>query len=263
MTSPTPATPDTSAQALVRNLAAAAESAERLLRTVQRMRPGQVVEPSALPGWTRGHILAHIARNADALGNLLRGARTSQPIPMYPSPESRDRGIQDGAKRPLAEQLADLRASGLRFTAATEAMPDAAWAVEVPHRTGPFPASGVPLKRIAEVEYHHVDLGLDYTPAHWPAAFVAQQLADLTERFRGSADLPSMVLQTLDTSTVLSTGRPVPADRRQVEFHISGAAHDLLAWLAGRSDGGALAVTVGCFEAPDPRAALPAIPPLG
>ena len=264
MTSPTPTGPaDAADAALARDLAAAAESTERLLRSVERMRPEQVLEPSALPGWTRGHVLSHIARNADGLGNLLLGARTSQPIPMYPSPESRERGIQDGAKRTLAEHLADLHASALRLTAATEAMPDTAWAVEVPHRTGPFPAWAVPLKRIAEVEYHHVDLAHGYTPAQWPAAFVAQQLADLTTRFDGSADLPSMLLQASDTELVLSTGRPVPADRRQVEFHLSGAAHDLLAWLSGRSDGGELEVIVGCFEAGDPRSALPTLPPLG
>ncbi|MEV0474381.1 maleylpyruvate isomerase N-terminal domain-containing protein, partial [Streptomyces prunicolor] len=28
-----------------------------------------VAEPSRLPGWSRGHVLAHLARNADALVN--------------------------------------------------------------------------------------------------------------------------------------------------------------------------------------------------
>ncbi|MHA6763420.1 maleylpyruvate isomerase family mycothiol-dependent enzyme [Streptacidiphilus sp. PAMC 29251] len=230
------------------SIEAAADSAAALLRSVEQMRPEQVFEPSALPGWTRGHVLAHICRNADALGNLLRGARTSQPIAMYPSPESRERGIQDGAKHTLAEHLADLRASGLRFAAATEAMPDAAWSVEVPHRTGPFPASGVPLKRVAEVEYHHVDLGLDYTPAHWPAAFVAEQLAALTTRYRGSADLPLLLLQDSDTGSgyVLGSGT-------SPELELAAPAAALVAWLSGRSDGAALGV---------PLSALPALPPL-
>jgi maleylpyruvate isomerase len=230
-------------------LEAAAEAAARLLRTVERMSPAQVFEPSELPGWTRGHVLTHIARNADALGNLLRGARTSQPIPMYPSPESRDRGIQDGAKRTLAEQLTDLRASGLRFTAATEAMPDAAWSVEVPHRTGPFPASGVPLKRISEVEYHHVDLGLDYTPAHWPAPFVATELAALTARYRGAADLPPLLLHDTDTGASYELGR---GNQRPLE--LGGPAGALVAWLSGRSDGAVLGLPVGD---------LPGLPPMG
>jgi maleylpyruvate isomerase len=229
-------------------LEAAAEAAARLLHTVEQMSPEQVFEASALPGWTRGHVLAHVSRNADALGNLLRGARTAQPIPMYPSAESRDRGIQDGAKRALPEHLADLRASGLRFAAATEAMPDAAWSFEVPHRTGPFPASRVPLKRITEVEYHHVDLGLEYTPAHWPAAFVAQQLAALTERYRGAAELPPLRLLDTDTGSAYDlgsgTGRPL---------ELGAPAAALVAWLSGRSDGAALGV---------PVAELPELPPM-
>ena len=32
--------------------------------------------PSALPGWTRAHVLTHLARNADAMVNLLTWART-------------------------------------------------------------------------------------------------------------------------------------------------------------------------------------------
>ncbi|MFC1421390.1 maleylpyruvate isomerase family mycothiol-dependent enzyme [Streptacidiphilus cavernicola] len=233
---------------LADSLTAAAGSAERLLRTVERMRPEQVLESSALPGWTRGHVLTHISRNADGLGNLLRGARTSQPIPMYPSPESRERGIQDGAKRTLAEQLADLRASGLRFTTATEAMPDAAWAVEVPHRTGPFPASDVPLKRIAEVEYHHVDLGLDYTPAQWPEPFVARELASLAGRYRGAADLPPMLLRDSGTGAgyELGSGTRPPLE-------LGAPAWALLAWLSGRSDGSGLSV---------PVADLPQLPPM-
>ena len=234
---------------LADSLAAAAGSAERLLLTVERMAPEQVSEPSALPGWTRGHVLAHIARNADGLGNLLRGARTSQPIPMYPSPESRDRGIRDGAKRPLEDQLADLRASGLRFTAATQAMPDAAWAVEVPHRTGPFPAFTVPLKRVAEVEYHHVDLGLDYTPAQWPAAFVAQQLAALTDRYRDDAGLPPLLLRDSATGADHPLGR---GDRPPLR--LDAPAWALVAWLSGRSDGSGLGV---------PAADLPELPPMG
>ncbi len=34
-------------------------------------------EPSALPGWSRRHVLAHVAANADALGNLVRWAATA------------------------------------------------------------------------------------------------------------------------------------------------------------------------------------------
>jgi uncharacterized protein (TIGR03083 family) len=52
--------------------------------------------PSALPGWSRTHLLAHLAANADALGNLVRWAATGQPTPMYASPGERAAGIERG-----------------------------------------------------------------------------------------------------------------------------------------------------------------------
>ncbi|QMU78616.1 maleylpyruvate isomerase family mycothiol-dependent enzyme [Streptacidiphilus sp. PB12-B1b] len=211
--------------------ATVAAAEERLLRTVGRMRPEQVFEPSALPGWTRGHVLTHLARNADALVNLLTGARTGTPVPMYPSAEARDRDIEAGAGRPLDEQLADLRAAGQRFAAAAAAMPEAAWAVEVPHRLGAFPASGVPRKRYNEVEYHHVDLGLDYTPGQWPADFVDHELEPLTDRHLRAGALTGALRDAI----------------------AAAPGHARLAWLSGRSDGAGLGV---------PVSALPTLPPL-
>jgi maleylpyruvate isomerase len=213
------------------SLAAAAVSYDRLLVTLDRMRPEQVFQPSALPGWTRGHVLAHLSRNADALCNLLRGARTGQPVPMYPTPETRDRDIEDGAKRSLDEQVADLRAATRRFVEATGSMPAEAWAVEVPHRTGPFPAERVPAKRVGEIEYHHVDLALDYTPAQWPEDFVAQELGPLLHRHVASGAITAGLRQELQAAP----------------------DHAVLAWLSGRSDGADLGV---------PASSLPSLPPL-
>ena len=48
----------------------------------------------------------------------------------------------------------------------------------------------MPLHRWREVELHHVDLGLGYTPADWPEAYVERELAIslalLPERLDGS-----------------------------------------------------------------------------
>src|SRR5256885_15091039 len=61
------------------------------------------LEPSLLPGWTRGHVLTHVARNGDGLGNLLRWARTGTETPMYASREARRADIEAGAGRSAAE----------------------------------------------------------------------------------------------------------------------------------------------------------------
>ncbi len=85
-------------------------SADNLAKTIADLDDAAVAAPSALPGWTRGHVLTHVARNADALVNLLTWARTGVETPAYPSREARDAGIEAGAGRPLREQVEDLRA---------------------------------------------------------------------------------------------------------------------------------------------------------
>lgn len=42
------------------------EAQERLLLRVAGLDDGAMRAPSRLPGWTVGHVLTHLARNADA-----------------------------------------------------------------------------------------------------------------------------------------------------------------------------------------------------
>lgn len=78
----------------VRDLESLREATERLLTAVARLDNASVAEPSRLPGWSRGHVLAHLARNADALVNVLEGR------PMYPDAVTRDSDIERDAPRP-------------------------------------------------------------------------------------------------------------------------------------------------------------------
>jgi maleylpyruvate isomerase len=154
------------------------DATQRLVHTAGQLSAAEIRQPSLLPGWTRGHVLSHVARNADGLRNLLIWARTGTPTPMYPSAEARVAGIEAGAERGPAEQAADLAESAGRFRDEALAMPGDAWQVQV--RTlndPPFPASEVLVRRLAEVELHHADLGAGYGPGDWPAAFTAMELS--------------------------------------------------------------------------------------
>ena len=86
----------------------AAQGQARVESAAAGLDAAQVAGPSRLPGWSRGHILSHLARNADALVNLLTWARTGTEKRMYASPADRADGIEAGAHRALPEQLADL-----------------------------------------------------------------------------------------------------------------------------------------------------------
>jgi maleylpyruvate isomerase len=150
------------------------EATARLLETVDRLTDAEVARASLLPGWSRGHVLTHLARSADAMRNLLDWARTGVPTPAYAGPEAREAGIEAGAGRSAAELAADVRESAAAWRAAVEAMPDEAWGRVV----GDFPASQVLLRRLVEIELHHVDLGAGYRSTDWPTTFNELELTD-------------------------------------------------------------------------------------
>jgi maleylpyruvate isomerase len=207
---------------------------ENLIRTAEGLDAGAVATPSLLPGWTVGHVLTHVARNADAYANLLTWARTGVETPAYASPEARVAGIEAGAARPLDEQIEDLRTAHERFADAGAAMPAAAWTFHLPS-TGQ-PAAAVPWARLREVEVHHVDLGVAYTPADWSDAFALRLLREIVV---GAGDeWPAMVLRPYGLEHPLTIGAAGDATPT-----VGGPTKSIAAWLAGRADGADLTVS--------------------
>ncbi|MDT4974596.1 MAG: maleylpyruvate isomerase, partial [Pseudonocardiales bacterium] len=85
-----------------------------LLRGVdaERWTDDEVRAPSLLPGWTRGHVLAHLARNADGISRTLSGALRGERVPRYPGgPAGRAADIEAGSTRGFVELAADVRES--------------------------------------------------------------------------------------------------------------------------------------------------------
>jgi maleylpyruvate isomerase len=207
------------------------QATERLIRTAEGLDDSAMSAPSALPGWTVGHVLTHVARNADAYTNLLTWARTGVETPAYASPTARLDGIDAGAERPVAEQIADLREAHERLADAAAAMPAEAWTFFLAP-TGAS-AAAVPWARLREVEVHHVDLGRGYTPEDWSDAFALRLLRELV------AGLPDfdLVLRPQGVDHALTIGNPEGAPE------VSGPTRSIAAWLAGRSDGSDLTVS--------------------
>ncbi|MFD6418044.1 maleylpyruvate isomerase family mycothiol-dependent enzyme [Streptomyces sp. NPDC060194] len=212
---------------------------ERLLTDVATLDNAALAEPSRLPGWTRGHVLAHLARNADALVNVFEGR------PMYASAEQRAADIERDAPRGADEQLADVRRTHDAFLAATAVDQD--WTRTVELRNGVTDsAAGVLFRRLAEIELHRVDLGIGYEPEDLPAEFTERYTTFLADRFRGLGTAPTTLLRSTD-GRIWTTGAGPGA------LTVTGPAPALLSWLAGRRDGSDLRVEGG---------PLPALPPL-
>ena len=219
---------------------------DRLLKTAQALDGPAVDGPSLLPGWSRGHLLTHLARNAEGLTNLLTWARTGVRTPQYPSAERRDADIAEGAGRTGDELVADLGTACSRFAAAADAMPADAWTVQIDLSSGPQPAARVVWRRLREVEVHHVDLDAGYRPADWPEAFAHRLLHEVVSGFRGRDDAFPLVLRGTDLSHELTVGEPEGAPT------VSGPAYALAGWLTGRAAGAELTIT--------PEGPLPAPP---
>jgi len=155
------------------------DATQRLLSTARVLAEPDLRAPSLLPGWTRAHVLAHLARNADAMRNLLIGARSRTDRPAYASAAARAADIEAGAVRNPADLMADLADSAMALRTVARKLPDATWRAEVQMLDPPrFPAAQLLTRRLVEVELHHADLGAGYSPADWPPAFTALELGE-------------------------------------------------------------------------------------
>lgn len=224
---------------------------ERLSASVEQIGFGDLAEPSRLPGWTRAHVLVHLARNSDGLRNLLLSARTGQPLRMYPSPSAREADIVAGVTRPGDVILADVVEASRRFLIEAAAFPEDRWPDEVAFTSGaPDPprvsAARIIELRLIEVEVHHVDLDFGYSFADTPVFLAGQLLVEFVERYEGKGFRLSLELDDSPGGAgwVKSADHPV----------VRGSLADALGWLTGRSSEG-MRCTSG--------ATLPELPSLG
>lgn len=204
---------------------------------------GDLRGPSRLPEWTRGHVVTHVARNAEGLVRLLSWARTGIETPMYPSIQARAADIEAGAGRPPAEQLDDVRSTGTAFAKAAKELSAQHWEVTVGTRHGPFPASTVPWMRVREVWLHLVDLdagaGLDVLPDDVATALV-----------RDAADwMDSRVSARIEVQ--MPGGEPALfGPETSAPVRVSGPVQELAGWLTGRSPGDCLIAPEGLPDLP-------------
>jgi maleylpyruvate isomerase len=187
--------------------------------------------PSHLPGWTRAHVIAHVARNADALVNLLTWARTGVEKPMYASAGQRAAEIEADARRTEHEITEDLRAADARFATAADGLPAHCWNVMVRTARGRMvPASEVPWMRACEVWVHAIDLNAGLTFADVPRPVTVALLGDVATAFAARPDVPPVELRATDRdlSWLLGlAGSGVPAV-------VTGEAASLAAYATGR-----------------------------
>jgi maleylpyruvate isomerase len=201
---------------LDRDLALAKEEHQRLLDALDALIEADSLDmaaPSALPGWTCGHVLTHITNSGDGHAGIFDAAAEGRIAQQYPGGvEGRAADIEAGASRSAAEQVESLRLSIAKL--------EERWDASDWQGSGIGPAGEVALKdlpffRIREVAIHHVDLDIGYTFADLPAEYVRVELWRMGMLWKarqpmGMTALPAQALRS-------------PPDVR-------------LAWLLGRSE---------------------------
>jgi maleylpyruvate isomerase len=200
---------------LQRDCAGAVRAHLAVIAAAQQLTDFQVAQPSLLPGWTVGHVVTHIARNAEGQKRMLDAALRGEIGQMYPGgPEQRNADIEAGSTRSTAELAADIADSAARLEAAWEAMTPEAWAGRGIAPYGEVTMSDLPFIRWREVAVHHADLGLGYSWAVWDAGYVRLELARLTMLW---ASRKPMGLTTLPPEA------------------LAVSSHHRVAWLLGRA----------------------------
>ena len=185
-------------------------------------------EPSALAGWTRRHVIAHVGLNARALGRLVHWASTGERTPMYADDRARTLEIEQAAGLPASELRKLVRTEQSRLRTALDRVDAAGWDAAVVTGQGRrVPAREIPWLRTREVWVHAVDLcdGADFPD--FPADLLDALITDVTATWRRGRP-PALVVAPTDRDRewrVDVPGSPV---------RVLGRAHDLARWLTGR-----------------------------
>ena len=189
---------------------------------------------SLLPGWTRQHVIAHVAFNAQALMRLVEWAATGVESRMYESTAAREAQINDGQHLPAGKLRALHRESAEALDAAWRGLSDEAWQAQVRMQSGPpFPAITTIWMRTREVWLHAVDLDSGASIDDFPANLVDHLLANVLSAWRNrqaAEDVPNFVLVPTDQGATRGVGA---LDDPEAIF-LRGTAVDLTRWATGR-----------------------------
>lgn len=183
--------------------------------------------PTNLEGWTVRHLVAHLAANADALGNLVHWAATGEETPMYSSTHQRADDIEQGARLSGAELREWFDRAASQLDTGMEGLTDENWQRQIRTAQGRIvPASEIPWLRAREVMVHGVDLGAT-TFAELPIEFLVALGDDIVGKRSGIEGHPALSLDARDAGISWAIGNS-PSVR------VTGSLGDVVGYLAGR-----------------------------
>ncbi|MBV9043194.1 MAG: maleylpyruvate isomerase N-terminal domain-containing protein [Acidimicrobiia bacterium] len=168
----------------VEDIEAVAAAHRRLLERIEDLSDDDMRKPSLLPDWSVGHVLTHVARNADSHVRRAEAAVAGVVVDQYPGGyEARAAEIEAGSSRPADVIIEDVRQSALAVEHTWQQVPDHAWSAisrDVGGREREL--RSLPSRRWQEAEVHLVDLAIGATHRDWSDEFVSAWLPQSREQ---------------------------------------------------------------------------------
>ncbi|MEO5743460.1 MAG: maleylpyruvate isomerase family mycothiol-dependent enzyme [Terracoccus sp.] len=217
-----------------------AAETERVVATAGSLSNDAVLAPSLCPGWSRGHVLSHLARNAEALERVCAAAAAGASQTMYESDEARDTEVEAGARRGAGVLADDVRVTAESLARALDSLGPRHASMTVPRTPGgrPIPVGRLRFLRLRELVFHHVDLdagyGFDQLAAPLAQLLLDDAVARLTGQW-GSSDPAPLELHTQEGSAYVIA--PAGQDRA-ASVRVTGTRAAMLLWLARGIDHG-------------------------
>lgn len=176
---------------------------------------GWMSAPSLLPDWTRRHVVAHLARNAESHVHLFAEAEAGREGEQYPGgAPARAAGIESYVSLGARELVARNRAAVYALEAAWARASARAWEGAGRNSAGVrMKTRDLPMLRWREVEVHTSDLDAGITFRDWNPLYVRY-------------DLPRM--------TMMQTSRTPMGMSKLPEAALRLGEAERLAWLLGR-----------------------------
>lgn len=165
---------------------------ERLVAAIAGLTDAQTRAATALPGWTVGHVLTHLARNAEANTGVVEAAKRGEVGAMYPSMERRDGDIEAGSGRPAADLVADVATTIAALEAAWAGTPSHIWSTGVGRGPmGEFGLETTVWRRWREVSFHLGDLAPAFDSSALSEVYLEADLPRLLNDLVGRLDIES------------------------------------------------------------------------
>lgn len=232
-------------------VAAVRAAHRRFVAAVSELTEDQLTAPTALPGWTRGHVIAHVADAGHAFANLTELALRGELTALFPGGGTeRDDRIEKLATSP--DLMPHLTSGITRLEAAWKAASAEDWSRPVRFRNGDL--AGTVFARWREVWIHLVDCAVGITPSDWPEDLATHSIdflrsrlpagvtlvaTDTGQRWDPPPNTPATGAATPETPETVTPGTAIPGTAipgtgTSGTMTLSGPVRDVAAWLADR-----------------------------